>query len=336
MRILYLLVILMFLTACGGGVTGSTTLETPSEAEESLQEPAYSVPNLESDGNTNFNVEVDLPDSYQTVEAGEELWFTTRVLNLANKERMDITLTYQILELLSREVKYSKSETVAIETQASFVAQLKVPSTLKTGIYLLKVHLKGPTGNAITETTFNVVKEETPQQIIIKLSLFDILVDIPKEYQIVQAGEELLASVKAINVGSAGRIDVFMEYWITNEDGKTILSEAETVAIETQNNFIKRFHIPITISEGTYLLHARLSYPGLEFKPEFSASFIVGEEPVRKSFLGYGISSYGILSMIAVFMLFFLYLEFGSMPLGVQHFMIKRKVYNIVQKRKKN
>lgn len=250
--------------ATGSGEVNPTVADTPAETT----------------GENRFNLEIDLPESYRTVSPGDEIWFTTKLLNLANERRVDVTLTYQILDS-SKQIKFSKSETVAVETQASFVGNIKAPESLSTGLHYLRVDLQGPAGSSTSETTFEVTKEKSDQQIVIQFSLFDIVVDIPENYKRVRAGDELLTSISLINVGSGGRIDIFLDYWITDIAGNTVLSEKETVAVETQNNFVRTFDIPDDTEPGDYTFHAKLSYPDLELEPEYATGFEVQRSQTR-------------------------------------------------------
>lgn len=105
-----------------------------------------------------FNIEIDLPDNYKNIESGEDIWFTTKIINLGNEKRIDITLKYDILNINQYSV-YSKSETVAIETQASFVGNLEIPKILSEGNYVLRVRVQ-PIGSDIppseSEVSFRV------------------------------------------------------------------------------------------------------------------------------------------------------------------------------------
>ncbi len=105
-----------------------------------------------------FNLEVEIPETYEEILAGEDLWFTTTVLNLANTNRIDIVLKYEILDV-NGELKILKSETVAVETKASVVGNLKVPTSLEQGLYFLRVILISPIGTSEAETSFKVIKQ---------------------------------------------------------------------------------------------------------------------------------------------------------------------------------
>jgi len=175
-----------------------------------------------------FNLKIEIPETYESVKSGENIWFTTKLLNLANQERIDVTLKYEILNS-NKEIIASKSETVAVETQASFVGNLRIPKDTKKGLYFLKVVLISPNDETSIESSFNIINEETKNQIVIKFSLFDINVEIPEIYKKINPGSELLTTIKLINVGSEGRIDVFLDYDIKDQLGKSIITKKDHI-----------------------------------------------------------------------------------------------------------
>ncbi len=272
-----------------------------------------------------FNLEVEIPETYEEVLTGENIWFTTKLLNLANTKRIDVTLMYQILNAKG-EIIASKSETVAVETQASFVGTLKVPESSEKGLYFLKVILvtvdsKQDVSEA--ETSFNVIKEETRNQIVIKFSLFDIFIGIPDNYKIINPGDELLACIKLVNLGSAGRIDVFLDYWITDPWKNTILRKKETVAVETQANFVRTFDIPKDAPIGRYSLHAKITYADGK-EADADHSFEVVKKQIDKR-IYYG---FAILSSLIIL----IYIIYKSEPL-VKKMQMDAKVWKIVKKK---
>lgn len=106
----------------------------------------------------NFNLEVEIADTYKTLSPGENIWFTTKIMNLANKERMDITLEYKIMNSNSTAIA-TKSETFAVETQASFVGSIKIPSDASKGEYALETVLfVNNAKEAESKDTFNIIK----------------------------------------------------------------------------------------------------------------------------------------------------------------------------------
>lgn len=128
-----------------------------------------------------FNVELELPDKYNEIEPGEKVWFTSKLLNLQNKRRLDVTLVYTLHDANDRRLA-SRSETVAIETQASFVGNLKTPSHLEDGSYTLRVTVKSPFGTTNADESLYVKappKEEPPKPQVITREVVKIVQAMP-------------------------------------------------------------------------------------------------------------------------------------------------------------
>ena len=90
-------------------------------------------------------------------------------------------------------------------------------------------------------------------------ALFDIVVEIPEDFHQITSEEELFATIKLVNLGGAGRIDVFLNYRIENKNGEVILGKEETIAIETQANLVREFDLTGNPS-GEYVLYAKMIY----------------------------------------------------------------------------
>jgi uncharacterized membrane protein len=107
-----------------------------------------------------FNVEIELPSSYQNVNPGTDVWFTVKLLNLANTQRLDVTLSYDIFDSKGQSVAHN-SKTVAIETQASFVADLKIPKSALPGDYSVNVAVNSTLGESTAKTSLKVSSPKT-------------------------------------------------------------------------------------------------------------------------------------------------------------------------------
>lgn len=95
-----------------------------------------------------------------------------------------------------------------------------------------------------------------------KKPLFDVKLEIPKNYQTVLPGEEIYVNVKIYNLGKEGRVDIKAEYTIRDESNNIIISDEETLAIETQASFVKMFQLPLDIKYGTYIFYIKTTYNG--------------------------------------------------------------------------
>jgi len=125
-----------------------------------------------------FNLEVEIAQTHKTINPGEHVWFTTKIMNLGRQERTDITLEYEVLNK-DKELVAKKTETVAIETQASFVSNLKIPEKSSQGPHTLEVSLKvNENEEAKGSSSFNVVweKQEYVRYVVIGLIIVAVLV----------------------------------------------------------------------------------------------------------------------------------------------------------------
>lgn len=87
-----------------------------------------------------FNLNLEIPETYESLKPGQDIWFTLKVFNLAYSERVDITLKYFLIDPNGLKI-ISKSDTVAIETQANFVRKFKIPLESISGNYIIRAEL---------------------------------------------------------------------------------------------------------------------------------------------------------------------------------------------------
>ncbi len=120
-------------------------------------------------------------------------------------------------------------------------------------VVLMAVSLKWKSNYATGQFTqeFYPIKE---------LSLFDINVYVPDEYKEIEAGHQLLVSVKLVNLGNQGRVDANLDYLIEDSINNVVLKQGETVAVETQTSFVRYFTLPAALQPGSYKISATLSY----------------------------------------------------------------------------
>jgi hypothetical protein len=95
-----------------------------------------------------------------------------------------------------------------------------------------------------------------------KKALFDIKTTIPKKFQEISKGDELIAEVELYNLGEIREVDVAIEYHIKDSKGNEIFFEHETLAIETRANFLKKFFLSENLNYGDYVLYTQVIYNG--------------------------------------------------------------------------
>ncbi len=94
---------------------------------------------IESGDLQGLELSVFVPEKYQNVQAGEMLQFQISLKNIQKLGRHDIQLDYYIKK---NEITISnRRELKAVETQASFLASIKVPEETLPGIYNIEVQI---------------------------------------------------------------------------------------------------------------------------------------------------------------------------------------------------
>ncbi len=111
----------------------------------------------------------------------------------------------------------------------------------------------------------------------------------------VAPGELLPISVKLTNFGGGKRVDVTIDYRILNENGDAVLTEKDTVAVETTASFIKIIQIPRDIPPGNYTAESSIVYQGQTVPATASYQFTV-----ERRILGLFVSQFIIYSIITV------------------------------------
>ncbi|MCX6720109.1 MAG: hypothetical protein NTV36_03335, partial [Candidatus Staskawiczbacteria bacterium] len=91
------------------------------------------------------------------IAPGEFLPISVKLVNFGSIKRVDVIVDYKILDNNNTEV-YAENETVAVETTASFVKRIQVPSDIKPGKYTFITVLKYPYQEqpAVSKFTFLV------------------------------------------------------------------------------------------------------------------------------------------------------------------------------------
>jgi len=90
-------------------------------------------------------------------------------------------------------------------------------------------------------------------------TLFDIDVELTEDG--VTPDGELMGKVTLINFGDEGSVNANLHYTILDSDGNVVYDGRETVAVETQKEFIKAFDVS-EFASGEYTLVTDLQYAG--------------------------------------------------------------------------
>lgn len=97
-------------------------------------------------------------------------------------------------------------------------------------------------------------------EVISKLVLFDVKLDIPLQYSEVEAGDKLEAQITLLNVGAPEKVDVFATYFIKDLRGNIVNEESETFAVEKQLSYKKSFDVHKSSLPGSYVAIVEIRY----------------------------------------------------------------------------
>jgi len=112
------------------------------------------------DTNTDMGtVNAVLESGDNRITIGEFLPISIKLLNFGSEKRVDVTIYYRILNNNNEEV-YSESETVAVETTASFIKRIRIPFTTKPGLYSIETSLNYPGQEQPAVSSFSFTVEE--------------------------------------------------------------------------------------------------------------------------------------------------------------------------------
>ncbi len=270
-------------------------------------------------------ISIELPSSYHDVVAGENIWFVINVANLSTGESGNATFDFRILDSQGKE---RATKSVSAPLEKTIIGNISTPYNISEGTYLLQVTLNSSLGDSVDEAPFSVLKKPTPAIDVLDHSLFDIIVDIPENYRQVDPGGELLTSIKLVNVGSSGRIDVFLDLQILDPDNNVIINKRETVAVETQANFIRSFDIPDDAEPGPYKVYARITYADGEIADsEHSFTVTAKKGPGTRTYLYLAIAAMLVASLAVITI-------YRCAP-SIQKMQVRARVRNIVRRRLK-
>lgn len=116
------------------------------------------------------------------------------------------------------------------------------------------------TGNLQVSTQDRTKKVPVTFNVKSKIVIFDLTLDVPAEYRERLPGQELLLQLNLFDLVGLGKTNVSVSYIIKDFEGKTLLEQSETVAVENQISFSKTIKLPLDIKTGDYAAIAQAKY----------------------------------------------------------------------------
>lgn len=105
------------------------------------------------------DVSVTIPDDYKQLNAGGSVIATVRISNLESTGREDVILNYDVKDSSGKTI-FSKQETDAVETQASFVKTMQIPESAGEGRYSVNANVVYASGKVSSaSSSFEVAKQ---------------------------------------------------------------------------------------------------------------------------------------------------------------------------------
>ncbi len=108
-----------------------------------------------------FDVSVNIPAKYRNLNRGDDLFFQVNLLNLGEIGKVDVLLEYAIKDLEDKLIMKS-SDSVAVETRASFSKEIVLPINIKDGDYVIFVVAKYGDSVSTSSNLFSVGKKDFP------------------------------------------------------------------------------------------------------------------------------------------------------------------------------
>jgi len=125
------------------------------------------------ENNDFFKVTAKINDNFKEVLPGEEVLVEVQIQFLGNSEPEDIYVTYTIKDQ-NETILGLKSETLAVQTRASTINTLYIPTDTKPGKYTLYVDIKYNDFEARANDSFEVVENKS-EKILLNEKIICIL-----------------------------------------------------------------------------------------------------------------------------------------------------------------
>ncbi len=137
-----------------------------------------------------FDVNVEIPKKLLKILPGEELLAKIKLFNIGG-ERVDANLEYEI-KSRENELILQEKETVAVETQASFIKEFLIPEDVNYGTYILYVRVTYNNEIASASSWFDIgITIFTIERIILAVSVLIIIALVIMIYEIRKVGKHL-------------------------------------------------------------------------------------------------------------------------------------------------
>ncbi|VVB82383.1 Nucleoporin autopeptidase [uncultured archaeon] len=141
------------------------------------QKEVFLVIEVESKGAL-FDTTVTIPDLYSNVYPGQEILAEVKLYNLGLIKRADVSLEYTIKNEETGETLSTQNETIAVETQASTIKEIRIPKDAKIGRYILYVKTTYDEKVSSSSAEFNIIHPFGEQVYILGILILAVMLTI--------------------------------------------------------------------------------------------------------------------------------------------------------------
>lgn len=133
------------------------------------------------------------------------------------------------------------------------MVNVKVPEETTPELYLDHIRVISPTQSEEILVSVDVHSSE---------SLFDILIDIPPEFNYLLPGDRFYADFVLTKLTQDTVEDVTLNYYIRDENGNEYYADTQNVQVQDVARIRKDFSIPEEVLYGKYVLYSNIKYNG--------------------------------------------------------------------------
>lgn len=123
---------------------------------------------------------------------------------------------------------------------------------LSSGVYV---------GNILVWSSSTQQNVSVSVEVVTGDSLFDIILDVPDEYNYILPGNNLPVDIYLTNLLGEDQ-EVTIIYLIKDENGNTVYQSQETRTVNDPTSYVRDFEISEDTKNGKYLIYSQLSYDG--------------------------------------------------------------------------
>jgi len=182
------------------------------------------------------------------IKRGETL---TRPLIISSLSEKELNLSFKV-EGLKDFIELDQEELILKpEEMRTLFLHIYAPYNMLPDVY---------TGEILIHSKTLEEKIKLVLEVKSRYPLFDVKVNIPKEYKEVVQGDGIGANITLINMGDKTPVDVFLKYSLLDMKGNKLVQKEETISIKKESSIFRYIEIPKDLNPDFYVFYAKLIY----------------------------------------------------------------------------